>query len=293
MVGWARGGAGERQAAREGGAFHPAGCGGAPRLRERRPGVRSRRGGCGPGTGAPGDRGRKRGVRPAVPRRGCGPGPGLRRRSRLALLHERHHRASQGRDAHPRQPRAHDAQLFRERRRRGARRPPAARRAPLPRLRPLHLHAPREGRGAGGSGVGRVRRRRGAGAPRAPPPRVDVRRADDGQAPHAGGAALGPIGAGAADAGLRGRADVPRGHPAGDAGVRQPLRADLRPGGEPHDHRRTLESPSRGHAPPAPRRAARPRSVSPTRGSRSRSAPTMAATSVRARSGRCACAAVR
>ena len=44
--------------------------------------------------------------------------------------------------------------------------PPAARGADVARLGPLHLHAPRAGRGPGGPGIGRLRRGRGARPPR-------------------------------------------------------------------------------------------------------------------------------
>ena len=105
-----------------------------------------------------------------------------RRRSRLAVLHLRHHRPAEGRDAHPSRAGRGEPRLSRRGRCGRARRPDPARRADEPRLRPLHhgaCHAARRQRGAG------IRRLR-AGGDLPPVSRlaahVDVRRAHHGQA---------------------------------------------------------------------------------------------------------------
>ena len=102
-------------------------------------------------------------------------------RSGLAVLHQRHHRPAQGRDADAEQRHGGDPQLFFRRRCDRARRRHHPRRADVARLGLLHPAA-RRARGAQrGAGVGRLRRARDLCAVAGPSRRHHVRRADHGR----------------------------------------------------------------------------------------------------------------
>src|SRR6185312_4280145 len=129
-----------------------------------------------------------------------------------------------------------------------------------------HLHASRQGRGAGGARIGRLRSGGSARAPRGARAGVVVRRADHGEAARRGGARGRDAREGAADARLRRRTHVPRRPRPRHARAGPAPRADLRPGREPDDHHRALEAPSRRRRASTPSRAARIRGTSTGRG---------------------------
>ena len=196
VVGGARRGAGEREASPEGGRLHRRGFRGAARHRSGPPARRAQ------------------GGRARATRRGgsC--------RARVAFLHQRHHRAAQGGDALASQPGADDLRLFRRRGQRRARRAAAARGAAFPRLGPLQLHAPRDGSRAGRSRIRELRSRGNPGAPRLPPRRFLLCRADHGEASRRSGARL-SLSRRPAHPRLRRRPHVPRRPARGDGGARQ------------------------------------------------------------------------
>ena len=173
-----------------------------------------------------------------------------------------------------------------------ARRPPAARGAAVARLGPVQLHAPRQGRGAGHSRERRLRCGRGAA-------RCSSGTATCRSSPRPRSSSAWPMPRsrpGRAASGLR--TIVYGGGPMyladldqRDGGLRQPPRADLRPGREPDDDHGALQVPpcrSRASAaPPAPGF----RRLAPQRGAGVRSAPRKAMRWPPARWARCACAA--
>ncbi len=178
-----------------------------------------------------------------------------RQRSRLAVLHLRHDRPAEGRDAHA--PRAGAGELCVSHRsgcvRAGRQR--AARRADEPRLRPLHDGACGAARRQRRAGIRRLRAGRDLPPVRPLAAHVDVRRAHDGQAhgrlrrrhrpvqyPHHR---------------LWRRADVCRGCAQGARPLRAAPRADLRSGREPDDHHHAVEAGHRRSRSPALARPAR------------------------------------
>ncbi len=105
------------------------------------------------------------------------------RRSRVALLHERHDRAAEGRRDLARQPARDEPMLPRLRRSGRAGRRAAASGAAVARLGAVRAAARGSGRRQRRAGIGRLRRRRDLPAARRVGPRVLLRRADDGEAP--------------------------------------------------------------------------------------------------------------
>ena len=109
--------------------------------------------------------------------------PVRRGRRGVALLHERHDRAAEGRRDHARQPLRDDARVPRRRVAGGARRRDPASRAAVPRVRPVR-RAPRGARrGERRAGIGRLRSGRDRGAHTVVARCGLLRRTDDGQAP--------------------------------------------------------------------------------------------------------------
>ena len=201
------------------------------------------------------DRHRQRRIRKAPCRR-SDPGRAARRqRSRLAVLHLRHHRTAEGRDAHPQGAGGRERSLHGRGRYACARRSAAACRADEPRLRPLHdglCHAPRRQRRAG---IGRLR----AGGNLRSVPRLaahlDVCRSDHGQA--AGRLRRGMSEREHPHHRLWRRADVCRGRGEGARPVRPAAGADLRAGRKPDDHHGAAQGRSRRPRSSALARAAR------------------------------------
>ena len=160
----------------------------------------------------------------------------LWRRDRLALLYERHHGPAQGRHAQPSQPGDRSTLLFRRRRRHRTRRRHHPRSPHVARLGPLRGAARRQGR------LQHRARERGLRRGRDLPPGQRASRRHHVLRPHHGAPPARPSGAQggrsrpAQDHRLRRCSDVSR-RPQGSAcHPRQPARANLRPGREPHDH---------------------------------------------------------
>ena len=105
------------------------------------------------------------------------------RRPGLAVLHQRHHRPAQGRDAHAAQPDDDGAGLLRRRRCHRAGRRHRLRRADVARLRPLRDPAPDGRRAPRGAGLGRRRPGRAVRARPRARAAVHLCRADHRQAP--------------------------------------------------------------------------------------------------------------
>ena len=238
-----RGGAGERQAARARARLHFGTFRRARLLRDAGTG-RGGRAACAakPGTA---DRDRQRSVSRAVCRRSAAGHAARRQRPRLAVLHLRHHRPAEGRDADPSRAGAGELRLsHRGGRGRAGRLDPACG-ADEPRLRPLHDGACRPARHQRGAGVRRLRAGRDFPPVRHLAAHLDVRRAHHGEAAHRfrrrrrpGEPAHHRVGR---------RADVCRGRPEGARPLRPAACADLRPGRKPDDHHDAVAS---GHRRP-------------------------------------------
>ncbi len=290
LVGRAGGGAGQRQAAPGRSGMDHRQCRSALGLRHARRGAAAAGRSAAPGGGRIG-----RGRRAAgADGRTAAAGGAHARRPGLAVLHQRHHRPAQGRDADAAQPDDDGAGLLRRRRPDRAAGCDGLCGADVARLRHLRDPAP-DGRRAPRR-AGQRRRRPGRAVCAGPRARalVHLCRADHRQAPgrpcRGRGADAGRRRGCVQDHRLRRRADVPGRHRARAARDGPALRADLRPG-------RDADGGDRAVAPPRGRRRASAPARTPRLGGRGADAGARARGRRRgararwARSARCWCAA--